>query len=576
MKQKIIISSITALIGLALGYFIFSGSTSDDGTATKATEESVQIWTCSMHPQVRQPDPGDCPICGMDLIPAGEGGNDNPLVFEMSKDAMKIANIQTSIIGGSGANKAELTLSGRIKADETTASSIVTHIPGRIEKLYVSYTGENVSKGQKIASIYSPKLITAQRELLEAYKLMASNPNLLEASKNKLRYWKISNKEINEIIKSGHVKEYFDIRADHTGVIQNKKVTVGDYLMQGSVLFEIQNLNSLWAVFDVYESNLKSVGLGKEISFTTSSLAGETFTGKISFVDPTINPMTRTAAVRLQINNAKKQLKPEMFIIGKLKTTSSAQTDVQLTVPKTAVLWTGERSVVYVKQADIDVPSFEFREVIIGDPIGTEYLVLEGLVAGEEVVTNGAFIIDASAQLNNQMSMMNRSLIVEKKKTIVAVEDYSEQTPAKFKSQLGRAINSYFEIKNALAEDNVKLAQLKGDELLKNLDLIDMSLVKSDAHIFWMSLNTSVKKSNNEIISASSIEEARISFDDLSIDMIKAVKAFGLNEGTHYVHFCPMAFDDTGAFWLSKTPTVKNPYFGSQMLKCGVIKDTIK
>ena len=576
MKQKIIISSITALIGLALGYFIFSGSTSDDGTAAKATEESVQIWTCSMHPQVRQPDPGDCPICGMDLIPAGEGGNDNPLVFEMSKDAMKIANIQTSIIGGSGANKAELTLSGRIKADETTASSIVTHIPGRIEKLYVSYTGENVSKGQKIASIYSPKLITAQRELLEAYKLMASNPNLLEASKNKLRYWKISNKEINEIIKSGHVKEYFDIRADHAGVIQNKKVTVGDYLMQGSVLFEIQNLNSLWAVFDVYESNLKSVGLGKEISFTTSSLAGETFTGKISFVDPTINPMTRTAAVRLQINNAKKQLKPEMFIIGKLKTTSSAQTDVQLTVPKTAVLWTGERSVVYVKQADIDVPSFEFREVIIGDPIGTEYLVLEGLVAGEEVVTNGAFIIDASAQLNNQMSMMNRSLIVEKKKTIVAVEDYSEQTPAKFKSQLGRAINSYFEIKNALAEDNVKLAQLKGDELLKNLDLIDMSLVKSDAHIFWMSLNTSVKKSNNEIISSSSIEEARISFDDLSIDMIKAVKAFGLNEGTHYVHFCPMAFDDTGAFWLSKTPTVKNPYFGSQMLKCGLIKDTIK
>lgn len=271
MKNKILTIVITAILSVTLGYFLFSGS-SNSTTDTHANHVSEdEVWTCSMHPQIRKSEPGDCPICGMDLILADVGNTDNPLVFEMTEDAMRIANIQTTIVGGSSRSGGELLISGKIETDETVASTIVTHIPGRIEKLYISFTGDHVSRGQKIASIYSPDLITAQRELLEAYKLKDDNPELLEATKNKLRYWKITNKEINEIIKSGKTREYFDIRADHSGVIEQKNVSVGDYISRGSVLFGLQNLNQLWAVFDIYEADLKHVSLGKEITFKTPS-----------------------------------------------------------------------------------------------------------------------------------------------------------------------------------------------------------------------------------------------------------------------------------------------------------------
>lgn len=578
MKNKIIIPIMTAVIGLFLGYLVFGGYASiENGDHTVQVEQKDQTWTCSMHPQIRRNEPGDCPICGMDLIPLDVNSNDNPLVFEMTEDAIKIANIQTTKIGNGHSQKSELSLFGKIKADETSASSIVTHIPGRIEKLYVSFTGEKVGRGQKIASIYSPKLITAQRELLEALKLKDVSPQLFEASKSKLRNWKISNNEINEIIKNQKVKEHFDIRADYSGVIQLKKVSVGDYLQEGGVLFELQNLNKLWAVFDVYEVDLNSIKLGDEISFTTPSISNKEFSSKIIFIDPTINPSTRTASVRLEISNSKNILKPEMFLNGHLKKVLSVEPEKYLTVPKTAVLWTGERSVVYVKLPNVKAPSFEFREVTIGESTGTYYVVIDGLSAGDEVVTNGAFVIDASAQLNNQSSMMNRNLLGEKSQEIsFDVPDYSEKTPLTFKRQLEKVIKKYISLKESLASDQVKGAIELGKQMTAELKNVDMSLVKGDAHIYWMKEMSEIESQLNKLNSSIEIDAVRTSFDHLSLSIIKVAKSFGLEDKERYVQFCPMAFDDKGAYWLSDDSKVKNPYFGSQMLKCGVIKDTIK
>lgn len=578
MKNKIIIPVLSVVIGLIVGYFIFGGNaSSEDGDHTDQVEKKDQIWTCSMHPQIRRNEPGDCPICGMDLIPLEANSNENPLVFEMTEDAIRIANILTTKIGNNHSQNSELALFGKIKADETTASSIVTHIPGRIEKLYVSFTGEKVSRGQKIASIYSSKLITAQRELLEAYKLKDMSPQLLEAAKNKLRYWKISNNDINEIIKSQKIKEYFDIRADHSGIIQLKKVSVGDYLGEGGVLFQLQNLNKLWAVFDVYEVDLKSVELGSEITFSTPSISNKKFSSKIVFIDPIINSSTRTASVRLDIPNSKNFLKPEMFLNGHLKITPSAIHHKHLTVPKTAVLWTGERSVVYVKLPDVKVPSFEFREVTIGESIGSNYVVLDGLSSGDDVVTNGAFVIDASAQLNNKSSMMNRNLLAEKGKEInFDVPDYSDKTPLNFKRQLEKVIKSYISLKESLASDQVKGAIGFGKQMAAELKNVDMSLVKGDVHIYWMQEMSEIESQLKKLNSSIEIDAVRTSFDQLSLSIIKVTKSFGVEDKERYVQFCPMAFDDKGAYWLSDDSKVKNPYFGSQMLKCGVIKDTIK
>ncbi len=437
-KKNIIIASVAIIIGLMLGYFIFGAGTNastehfdgDGHNHTKeVTAEGETIWTCSMHPQIRQPEPGNCPICGMTLIPADNASNSNPLILEMTEDAVKLSQIQTTIIGGEAIHSEETTnmlkLSGKIQANETTTASIVSHIPGRIEKLFVNFTGEKVRRGQKIATIYSPNLITAQKELIEAYKVKDVNPSLFEATKNKLKFWKITDQQIDEILNENKVKEYFNIYADHSGVVTKRKVSVGDHLMEGGVLFEIQNFNSLWVVFDAYESDLPKINLGDWIEFTTPAVPNKTFKGKISFIDPVINPKTRAARVRVDINNSKNLLKPEMFVDGTLQTNlNQNDQNTQLIIPKTAILWTGERSVVYVKVPDMEIPSFEFREITLGENLGQYFVVTKGLKAGEEIVTNGAFVIDAAAQLNSQTSMMNRDVEIDHSK--MDMDDDSE------------------------------------------------------------------------------------------------------------------------------------------------------
>lgn len=571
MKKHIIIPIATGILGLLIGLFFLN---SGDKSPVKETAAQVdEIWTCSMHPQIRKPEPGQCPICGMDLIPASNSSGGNPLVFEMTEDAVRIANIQTTIVGNSMGSEGSLSLSGKILADETASSSVVSHIPGRIEKLYIAFTGERVSKGQRIAKIYSPNYVSAQRELLEAFKAREINPGLLEAAKNKLRYWKISNKEIDAILKQKRIREYVDIRSEYSGVVHRKLVSVGDYLSQGEALFELQNLRNLWAVFDVYESQLNSVKIGDRITFTTPALIGQEFTSKVAFIDPIVNSNSRTTGVRMEISNSKNQLKPDMFINGTLIGKKSK--NELLTVPKTAILWTGERSVVYVKVPNVSIPSFEFREVTLGRSTGDNYEVLDGIKSGDEVVTNGAFVIDASAQLNNQASMMNRSLLKSDKSEPMEMDLMYESNEA-FKSQLLKVTDHYIQLKDALVKDDSKMAIQHGKEILSALKKVDMKLVKGDAHIFWMEKHQQLKKSSESIVGTNKIAGQRVAFNKLSQAMIEVVTAFGVPSDDLYVQECTMAFDGEGANWLSRENQIKNPFYGAQMLNCGSVIQTIK
>lgn len=564
MKKYIIYIGIL-ITGLALGWLIFGNSTKDSTTTEKNPSESKteEIWTCSMHPQIRQPEAGDCPICGMDLIPLKANNNSNPLVFEMTDDAVKIANIQTTVVGSGSVNAKGLKLSGKIKADETNSASIVSHISGRIEKLFISYTGEKVSKGQKIASIYSPKLITAQKELLEANKVKDANPKLYEATVNKLKFWKITEEQIESIITSKEVIESFNIYAGFSGVVLNKKVSVGDYLKEGDVLFDIQNLNQLWAIFDVYESDLGGIKTGSKISFNTPAIPNKIFTSSIVFIDPVINPATRTATIRTTINNQNQVLKPEMFLEGTINNTSS--NNVSILVPKSAVLWTGERSVVYVKLPDLPTPSFEFREVTLGESNRTSYTILDGLNNGDEVVTNGAFVIDASAQLNNQSSMMNRSLLSDNSSEL---PDYTDITPTKFKDQLNDVVSNYLSLKNSLVNDDPITSVTSAKLMITAIENVEMNLVIGDAHLFWMQQSKTLSTLTKEIIVEEEIKEQRKYFLEMSSIIIDLIKIYGVTDQIYYVQYCPMAFDDGGS-WLSSESTILNPYFGDQMLKCG-------
>jgi Cu(I)/Ag(I) efflux system membrane fusion protein len=564
MRKTILIALFAAVGGLLLGYLLFTKSNNE---SIKTSESVNQIWTCSMHPQIRKDAPGDCPICGMDLIPLENSSGDDPLIFEMTPESIKIAGIKTYKIGGLDGESSKLVLSGRITTDETRTSSLVSHIPGRIEKLYVSFTGEQVNKGQRLAKIYSPNLIAAQKELLEANKIKDDQPGLFEAAKNKMRYWKISNKVINEILKSGKVKEFFDVHALYSGVIKTRKVSVGDYLKKGEVLFDVQNLNALWAVFDVYEKDLSSVKLGDEISFTATAMPGKKFNSKISFIDPVINPATRTTSVRLEVSNSSKQLKPDMFLKGEI---NGSETGGAVIVPKSAVLWTGTRSVVYISLPDVKVPSFEYREVVLGGSSGDYYEIIEGLSVGDEVVSNGAFVIDASAQLNNRMSMMNKTLVdVEKRQ--LPVREFEGKLNSEFTEQLSNVVNGYLRMKDVLVKSDLDKSKHEAETLKELVNKADMSLLEGSAHVFWMKKQKAIINLLDKIFESKEIEEIRTNFDALSLDIIQVVRSFKIRSEL-YIQYCPMADSDKGAFWLSAEKNIRNPYFGDAMLKCGVIK----
>ncbi|MCM4162225.1 efflux RND transporter periplasmic adaptor subunit [Arenibacter sp. A80] len=419
MKKYIIYFGILAL-GFLIGRLFF-GNSSNNETEHNHNEvaEHSQMWTCSMHPQIMQAEPGDCPICGMDLIPA-EAGVDGLTAdqFKLTPNAMGLANIQTTVVGNGTTENNTVKLSGKIVENEEANVVQVSYFSGRIERLNVSFTGEEIRKGQLLATIYSPELYAAQQELITAVTLKESQPALYEAVRNKLKLWKLTEIQINKIETSGKVLENFPVYATVSGTVTEKLVAQGDYIKQGQPLLKIANLTTVWANFDVYENQIDLFKRGQEVIARTNAYPNQEFIGTVDFIDPVLNTKTRTVKLRVVLNNKEAIFKPGMFVEGKIEDSSSEKKH-SLNIPSTAVLWTGERSVVYLKSSP-DEPVFEMREVKLGKTIGENYEVLNGLDMDDEIVTNGTFTIDAAAQLQGKKSMMNK----ESGKTLTSHEGH--------------------------------------------------------------------------------------------------------------------------------------------------------
>ncbi|MEQ9415493.1 MAG: efflux RND transporter periplasmic adaptor subunit, partial [Cyclobacteriaceae bacterium] len=470
-QNKYVLVIITLIIGVTIGWLISSPSNQSSTTSEEHEHTSVaETWTCSMHPSIRQSEPGKCPICGMDLIPLGneeEGGD--PMEVKMSETAMKLANVQTTVVGVGNSIK-EVRLNGKVQADERRKSSQAAHIPGRIEQLLVNFTGEYVQKGQTIAQIYSPELVTAQQELFEANKIKGTQPELFAASREKLKNWKLTDKQIDNILATGKPLERFPIHADESGVILERRVSVGDYVMRGGPIYDVADLSGVWVLFDVYESDMQWIKKNSSIEFTIQSLPGEKFNKKISFIDPILNPATRVATARVEMPNPGLRLKPEMFASAVVK--SEMKGGKEITLPKSAVMWTGQRSVVYLKKTSDAGVSFRMTEVTLGPSLGDAYVIKEGLTAGQEVVTNGTFTIDAAAQLAGKPSMMSPSA----SEVTGTLEDHNEHqlgakfdVDNKFKNQLGELLNPYLSIKDALVKTNAAEASKTSNAFINKL-----------------------------------------------------------------------------------------------------------
>ena len=565
INNQYIRTGLVLFAGILLGWLIFKtpSDTGENGKDNAAiTNEEKTIWTCSMHPQIRREEPGDCPICGMELIPLTSSYDTlDPGAIGISEAAVKLADIQTSVVTR-GTASTEIRLYGKIQSDETRIITQPAHIPGRIEKLYVNFTGDQILTGQPLALIYSPELITAQQEILEAAE-MTSQPFLLQAAKQKLKEWKLTDNQIEQIISSGSVTPYFKVEAGENGIVIQKFVNPGDYVTQGQSLFEIADLSKVWVVFDAYESDLAWIKLGDRIDFNVEALPGKTFSGKVSFIDPVLDNISRVARVRIEVSNAEGLLKPNMFVTGFAQSSVSGSKN-ELMIPRSSVLWTGKRSIVYEKLQGNE-PAFKMREIVLGPTVGDFYVVAEGLEEGQEIVTHGTFSVDAAAQLAGKPSMMNVSMHNHSQSDQMQEHNISET----FQAQLTKFVESYLGLKDALVRSNPDQVKNLAKKSQKSLQKIDMRLLSGEAHKKWMDIYHDLANGLTKMAGTGQLDQQRAFFAPFNKTLYHAIQYFELKGITVYYQFCPMAMDSKGAFWISSDKEIRNPYFGDEMPDCG-------
>ncbi|WP_445382559.1 efflux RND transporter periplasmic adaptor subunit [Robiginitalea sp. IMCC43444] len=586
MKQRIIYIAIAAIAGLGIGYLLFGDtntSKQDNNMHDHSAAVQNQMWTCSMHPQIMQPEPGDCPICGMDLIPAESGAEGlAPEQFAMTENAMALANIETTVVGMNGAGEAsDLILSGKIAVNEEAIAVQASYFDGRIERLNVNYEGQRVQKGQLLASIYSPELVAAQQELLTAVSLKESQPKLYQAVRNKLLLWKLSESQIDKIEQSGKVTENFSVYATVSGTVSEVMSAEGDYVKKGQPIVRVSNLNTVWAEFDAYENQLSLFKKGQKVRIRANAYPSKIFEGSISYIDPVLNSNTRTVTVRATMNNTDGLFKPGMFITGSIASDLNKKGESELWIPSSAVMWTGERSLVYVKVTP-DQAVFEMREVGLGARQGEQVKIVSGLAAGEEIVTNGTFTVDAAAQLQGKKSMMNRSGGV----SMTGHEGHMGSEPGPdsknmgntgkmeftkaFQSQFGVVIASYLRMKNALVASDASQTARYAKVSIEALNKAEVSQQKEGKmHL------TQIREKLEAISATNNLELQREHFVTLNEHMVAVAASLSSLENTLYVQRCPMANNNKGAVWLSTEKEIRNPYYGDKMMRCGEILEEL-
>ena len=634
------------LIALVIGYRIgkpesqpasetISGA--HDHTDTKTGWP--QMYTCSMHPQVRLPDPeAKCPICFMDLIPVNASNDgDNDLQISMSQAAATLSRIETAKVARFFPT-ADVRLYGKVTYDETSVARLTAYFPGRIERLFVNYIGVPVTKGDHMAEVYSPEVLAAFEELRQSADAANSSTSELvhsttgdirSASREKLRLFGLTPEQIKGVEDGSFDSDRLEIYAPIGGVVTHLAVREGDYVQTGAPIATVADLSRLWLDMQAYESQLPLLRWGQTVTFTVESHPGETFEGRISFIEPMVDDRTRTAAVRVSVDNTDGHLKPGMFASAVVRTRVASDGAVvndelagrwvspmhpsivkdepgpcdvcgmamvpaeslgivgdpstaeePLVIPRTAVLFTGTRSVVYVEVPDAETPTYEGRAVVLGPRAGDFYIVREGLEQGESVVVHGAFRIDSAMQIAAKPSMMtpaggpggspHAGHGDTAHQATPSVPERSK-APEHFLDAIEPIYESYLNAQESLAADELTGFVGSIRELSAAVEAVDEAGLIGESLGTWRSAAGKLRVSD----AITDIESARVNFEKISEGVIALQRRFGHagHEDLNLVH-CPMAFDNTGADWLQRGTQISNPYFGAMMLHCGDIRHT--
>jgi Cu(I)/Ag(I) efflux system membrane fusion protein len=607
-------------IGVAqrAGWIGSASETSSDSAVASTVE-----YTCPMHPQIRQPNPGRCPICGMELVPASAGVGDlGELAVKIEPAQRRLANIQTAEVERSPL-EATLQSVGVIAIDESRQATIAAYVDGRLERLFADYTGVEIKKGDHLAVIYSPQLYGAQVEYLEARRaisggglavLRQAQEALVTNTRQRLREFGVTDDQLAELERSGKPQSRLTIYAPQGGTVVEKPAVEGAYVKAGDPIYRIAELSTVWLMLKLFPEDATRIRFGQQVEAVVQSLPGEKLIGRVAFVDPTVDRTTRTVGVRVELFNdgrlrpgdyaeasitlpigphgkvydaelAGKWISPMhpqiirdkpgkcpicgMELVSTSRygfTEEPVQQPESLHVPRSAVLLAGGNSVVYVESKP---GVFEIRPVTVGPILRDKIVVLDGLRAGEKVATAGNFLIDSQMQLAGKPSVIDPARAVANSTKSNSAASLESISVTAIDGESGKLLetlySSYFEIQKALAADS-KPPAAAAQALHHAAATLGAEQV----------LPAAAMKHVKEIADGSqhlhhlALEDARKAFQPVSEAVVAlAAQVRSADSQVPFTQFfCPMV-PGGGANWLQADGHLLNPYFGSKMLRCG-------
>ncbi|MBL9091580.1 MAG: efflux RND transporter periplasmic adaptor subunit [Planctomycetaceae bacterium] len=597
-----------------------------DAASPNAATVTGTIYTCPMHPQIRQPTPGRCPICGMELVPASSGAaNIEELAVKIEPAQRRLANIQTAPVE-SGPIDAVLQSVGMIAIDESRQATIAAYIDGRMERLFADYTGVDIKKGDHLAVIYSPQLYAAQVEYVEARRALSSTGGLAgvrqaqEAlaanTRQRLREFGMTDQQLSELETSGQAQSRLTIYAPQGGTVVEKLVVEGSYVKAGDPIYRIAELTTVWLMLRLFPEDAGRIRFGQRVEATVQSSPAETLEGRVAFIDPTVDPKTRTVGVRVELMNEQRRLRPGDYAEARITLPIGPQGEVydadlagkwispmhpqivraapgqcpicgmdlvptsrygfanqpvpqpaSLSVPRSAVLLAGGNSVVY---AETQPGRFEIRPVKVGPILREKIVILEGLKAGESVATAGNFLIDS------QMQLAGKPSLIDPTRAVAATQKESEGplqvkhvAVAPVTGEAGKKLEvlyaAYFDVQKALAADKTP-----PEQAAQRLYQTATELAQDNG------LSAESRKLVGEVAAKSEhlhhldLKGARKEFKPISHAVVAlAAQARAADAAAAYVHFyCPMV-PGGGGDWLQQNNELVNPYWGAEMLRCG-------
>jgi membrane fusion protein, copper/silver efflux system len=645
---------VLIVVAFVAGYYLSGHRQSDVQTASPAPPASADKgvssgehakkpapaawWTCSMHPQIRLPNPGKCPICSMDLIPL-ETGHDHAaetgaLQLTMSQTAKTLAEVQTTPVKRERAT-VQVRMVGMVAEDERKIATLTSRVEGRLDRVYVNFTGERVSKGDPMVTIWSPTLIKSQVELFEALRGPLVDEGVIKGAEEKLVQYGLTPDQVQEIKDKKKPILYVTLRAPISGIVTQRMAFLGQFVKEGSDMFIINDLSHVWVKMDAYETDLPWIRYGQDVTFSTPAVPGRDFKGKVLFIDPVLDGKTRSIKIRAEAENPEFTLKPGMFVSAQLEAevdskgrliksewvgkyvcpthptddpsptpglcpisnmplrpaasygyADDANPEFPLVIPSTAPLITGKRAIVYVDVPDRDRPTYQLREVVLGPRAGDQYVVYSGLKEGERVVTRGNFKIDSAMQILARPSMMAPPEESKKPEPVAAraEEEAIEKikAPQEFLNELTPVVEAYLKLKDALVEERQQEAAQWAGNLGVLVKQVNGYLLDAKGKETWKDLSGSMLNALKTIEQQQDVAAMRKAFDPLSESFAKAILSFRhVLDHPLFLYHCPMAFDSRGAYWIEPHKDATNPYFGRKplqgqdMLKCGVLTETI-